>query len=322
MQVRMASWSLVLPMLVVGSIAAQQAGEPRLELLPVQGSVSMLAGAGGNITVQAGKDGVLLVDTGLAASAPAVTARIGQLHLGGVRWIINTHLHSDHVGGNEAIAGVPANPLQPLRIVAHENVLNRLTSAAALTKASEPLRGLPVDEYFTPFKDLYFNGEPIVVYHEPGAHTDGDSIVFFRKSDVISAGDIFTPDAYPFIDLESGGTLQGEINALNHILDLAVPAKTQEGGTYIVPGHGRVCDEADVVEFRDMVVIVRDRVQDLMRKGKSLNEITAAKPSLDYDGQYATTMVPPDRFVEAVYKSLEASAPKRPTSALPQRRRR
>ena len=113
---------------------------------------------------------------------------------------------------------------------------------------------------------MYFNGEAVLVYHEPNAHTDGDSVVMFRGSDVISTGDIFTPGAYPFIDLDRGGSVQGEIAAINHVLDLAVPARTQEGGTYIVPGHGRICDEADLVEFRDMIVIVRDRVRDLDRQ--------------------------------------------------------
>jgi glyoxylase-like metal-dependent hydrolase (beta-lactamase superfamily II) len=311
--------------LIVVTAAAQQPAPPTLEVLPVQGRISMLAGAGGNVTVQTGKDGVLLVDTGLASTAPQVVAEVRKIDAGPVRWIINTHLHGDHIGGNEAFAALPADPLAPLKIVAHENVLNRLTTAEALAKAPAAQRGLPIDEYFTPFKDLHFNGEAVFIYHEPRAHTDGDSIVLFRGSDVISTGDIFTPDGYPAIDLDNGGSIQGEIDALNHILDLATPAKTQEGGTYIVPGHGRISDEADVVEFRDMVVIIRDRVQDLIKKGRTLEQVKAARPSLDYDGQFATNFISGDAFVERVFKSLSqsaAGAQKAPAPAPARRRTR
>jgi glyoxylase-like metal-dependent hydrolase (beta-lactamase superfamily II) len=140
----------------------------------------------------------------------------------------------------------------------------------------------------------------------PAAHTDGDSIVFFRRSDVISAGDIFTPETYPVIDLARGGSVQGVIDALNRIIELTVPAKYQEGGTYVIPGHGRLCEEADVVEYRDMVTIIRDRIQDLIRKGKTLEQVRAARPTLDYDTQYGggATGSGAARFVEAVYRSL------------------
>src|SRR4029077_21130153 len=175
-----------------------------------------------------------------------------------------------------------------LKIVGQQNVLNRLTHPTA-GQSKFPEEGLPYDEYATPFKAMYFNGEAVLVYHEPNAHTDGDSVVLFRGSDVISTGDIFTPDAYPFLDIEHGGSVQGEILALNHILQLTVPAKTQEGGTYVIPGHGRVCDDADVVEFRDMVVIVRDRVRDMIQKGKTLDEVKAARPTRDYDTEYVSS---------------------------------
>jgi glyoxylase-like metal-dependent hydrolase (beta-lactamase superfamily II) len=159
---------------------------------------------------------------------------------------------------------------------------------------------LPNDEYDTAFKDLFFNGEAVIIFHEPKAHTDGDSMVFFRRSDVLSTGDIFTPERYPFLDLERGGSVQGEIDALNHILRLTVPEHLQEGGTRVVPGHGRLCNEADVVEYREMVTIIRDRVQDLIKKGNTLAQVKAARPSLDYDTQYG----PGDAFVESVYRSV------------------
>ncbi|MGB7219249.1 MAG: MBL fold metallo-hydrolase [Vicinamibacterales bacterium] len=303
-----------------GSMRAQQPAPaaPPLEVLKVQGNVYLLAGAGGNIAVQVGREGVLLVDTGLAASAPRMMAEVRKLSAGPIRWIINTHLHPDHWGGNEAIAGLPPDTLAPLKIAAHENMLNRLTTAEATARAPEVQRGLPYNEYFTPTKDVYFNGEAVVLYHEPKAHTDGDTVVLFRGSDVVSTGDIFTPGGYPFIDIDNGGSVKGEIDALNHILQLTVPEKTQEGGTYVIPGHGRICDEADVVEFRDMVVIIRDRIQDAINKRMTLDQVKAARLTRDYDTQYVspTSFVTTDRFVEAVYKSLsQASAPARGPAA-------
>jgi cyclase len=261
----------------------------------------MLVGGGGNITVQAGKDGILLVDTGLAPLAPKIVAALRTISDGPVRYIVNTHVHPDHTGGNEALAKLGKDNPPPTfpRIIAHLAVQERI---AAAPSGNEAPALWPNDTYSTPYKDLSFNNEAIVVYHIPAAHTDGDSIVFFRRSDVVSAGDIFAPGRYPFIDLERGGTVQGIINGLNKILEIAVPLKYQEGGTYVIPGHGRLCDEADVVEFRDMVTIVRDRVQDLIKKGMSLEQVKAAKPSLDYDTQYSGS---PDAFVEAVYKSLK-----------------
>jgi len=275
---------------------------------PVQKNIYLLASSGsGNITAQVGSEGVLLVDTGIDRSAQQVVAAVQKLSTARVRYIINTHMHPDHVGGNPAFGKLAgSDPADALKIIGQQNVLNRLTHPAS-GQPRFPEEGLPYDEYATPFKSMHFNGEALVVYHEPNAHTDGDSIVMFRGSDVISTGDIFTPGAYPFIDLERGGSVQGEIAALNHILDLAVPARTQEGGTYIVPGHGRICDEADLVEFRDMIVIVRDRVRDLIGKGMTLEQVKAAHPSRDYDTEYVSSnsFVSADRFVESVYTSLK-----------------
>jgi glyoxylase-like metal-dependent hydrolase (beta-lactamase superfamily II) len=279
----------------------------QIHLEPVQHNIYLLAGSGGNITVQVGNEGALMVDTGFEPLVPKVMAEIRHLNPGPIRYIINTHVHPDHVGGNAAIAKLAGfDSALPLKIIAHENVLNRLTASAAPRQPLFPEEGLPIDEYATPQKSLHFNHEAVIVMHEPNAHTDGDSLVLFRGSDVISTGDIFTPGGYPFIDIDRGGSLQGEIAALNHILQLAVPAKTQEGGTYVVPGHGRICDDADVVEYRDMVVIVRDRIRDLIQKGFTLEQVKAAKPTRDYDTEYvkANSFVTADRFVEAAYTSL------------------
>jgi cyclase len=280
----------------------------QLTMAPVQGSVYVLMGDGGNITVQVGKDGVALVDTGFAPLAPKAMAEIRKLSSGPIRWIVITHVHGDHTGGIAAIAklGMTGESNGPPRIIAQSNVLNRMTGPQPSNGPKIPEDAWPNDEYFLPSKDFFFNGEAIVVYHLPDAHTDGDSIVFFRRSDVVSTGDILRPGGYPIIDLARGGSVEGEINALNKIIDITVPAKYQEGGTLVIPGHGRLCDEADVVEYRNMLTIIRDRFRDMIKKGMTLEQVKAAHPTLDYDTQYGATTGTwtTDMFIEAVYKSL------------------
>jgi glyoxylase-like metal-dependent hydrolase (beta-lactamase superfamily II) len=272
----------------------------------VQGNVFLLVGAGGNIAVQTGDEGVLVVDTGLAQNADKVLAAIKKLSDKPIRWIINTHFHPDHTGGNEALAKAGAKTTGgPAEVLAHENVLNRMSAPAGKTSPT-PTAAWPTDTYFPEEKDIFFNGEAVMLYHDQAAHTDGDSIVFFRRSDVVVAGDVFVTTSYPFIDQANGGSIQGEINALNRILDIAVPAHEQEGGTYVISGHGRVCDEADVLEYRDMVTIVRDRIQDMVKRGMTIDQVKAAKPTLDYDRHYGsdTGFVTTAGFIEAVYKDL------------------
>ena len=294
---------------LVGSIGlaarlhSQQPAPAQIESFHVGGNVWMLVGAGGNIAVQAGDEGVLVVDTGLAQNADQVIAAIKKLSDKPIRWIINTHVHPDHTGGNAALskAGSKTNG-QPAEILAHENVLTRMSAPAAKIATA----AWPTDTYFPEEKDIYFNGEAVMLYHEPQAHTDGDSIIFFRKSDVVVAGDTFVTTSYPYIDQANGGSIQGEINALNRILDLTVPAHEQEGGTFVIPGHGRVCDEADVLEYRDMVTIVRDRIADMVKRKLTLDQVKAARPTLDYDLHYGSTtgFVTTAGFIEAVYKDL------------------
>jgi glyoxylase-like metal-dependent hydrolase (beta-lactamase superfamily II) len=300
---------LALSLALVACAGAQSnppAGE--IGVLKVQGNVYMLVGAGGNIAVQVGDDGILVVDTGLEAMAPTVAAALAKLSDKPIRWVVNTSGDADHTGGNEALprlagsgAGRTGGALP--RIVAHENVLNRMSAAPKGSQAAVPDGVWPNDEYFTPSKDFSFNGEAVVVYHVAGAHTDGDSIVHFRRSDVVATGDVFTPGRYPSIDLERGGSVQGLIDGVNQILRITVPLKYQEAGTYVIPGHGRLCDEADVVEFRDMLTIVRDRVRDMISKGMTLEQVKAASPTRDYDTEYDAKAAP--AFVEAVYKSLK-----------------
>jgi cyclase len=290
----------------------QKPNSGELELLPVQGNISMLAGAGGNITVQAGKEGILLVDTGLATMSDKVLEAIRPLSKGPVTYIINTNERSDHVGGNEYFAK-SGRPLAINRaagasviIVAFNTVLDRMSAPTGQT-APMPEKAWPNDTYSVPQKNLSFNGEAIQIFHQP-ATSDGNSIVVFRHSDVISTGDIFDPTGYPIIDLKSGGSYQGVLEGLYRLKQMAVPADHQEGGTMIIPGHGRLCDVADLDVYQQMVTIVRDRLQDMIKRGMTLEQVKAAKPTRDYDPIYGsnTGSWTTDMFVEAAYKSLSA----------------
>ena len=288
-----------------------------VEVIPVQGNVFMIASPGGNLAVQTGEQGVLVVDSGPASVTGAVMAAIRRLSDKPIRFLVNTSFQADHTGGNEAIArvgvrlrtsggantqgGVYAGP----SIVAHENVLLAMSAPTGET-SPRPTAAWPSDTYFTDEHEVVFNGEPIVLRHHPAAYTDGDSSVFFRKTDVVSTGDVFMTTSYPVVDAQHGGSISGIIDALNHIIDITVPRDWQEGGTMVIPGHGRLADEADVVEYRDMVTIIHERVQDLVAKGMTLAQVKAARPSLDYDGRYGSTTGPwtTDMFIEAVYRDV------------------
>ena len=269
-------------------------------ILKVQGNVYMLVTAAGNIAAQVGDDGILVVNTGPAAMAPTIAAALRKLSDKPIQWVVNTDADPDHIGANETLPGLSGLAPGRQRIVAHENVLNRLSAVPARNQTKTPESLWPNDEYSTPVKDFSYNGEAILVYHVPDAITDGDSLVHFRRSDVLAAGDVFTPGLYPKIHLDRGGSIQGLIGALNQVLRITVPLKYEEAGTYVIPGRGRLCDEADVVEYRNMVTIVRDRVRDLIGKDKTLDQVKAAKPTYEYDPLYG----PNTAFIEAAYKSL------------------
>lgn len=294
--------------LALGSHAGAQSwgASGDINVFPVQGNVYLIVGAGGNIAVQIGNEGVLVVDTGLSQHADKVLAAIRKLSDKPIRYVINTHVHPDHTGGNEAIgkAGGTTND-NPTPIIAHENVLNRM-SAPTGQQSPRPTAAWPTSSYMSQQKDFFFNNEPVMVFHDAAAHTDGDSIVLFRRSDVIVAGDVFVMTSYPFIDLANGGSVQGVIDSLNRVLDLAVPKHEQEGGTFVIPGHGRIGDEADVLEYRDMVVIIRDRIQDMLDRGFTVEQVRAARPTLDYDRHYGSDTGPwtTSMFIEAVYRDL------------------
>ena len=307
------------------SAQAPAAGANVLPTLKVQGNVYMLVGAGGNIALQIGDDGVLLVDTGTTESTSRVIATVRSLTDKPIRYIINTSADPDHVGGNDAIGklgstiaggNVGAGAGVGAGIIAHENVLNRM-SAPTGKSSPYPTTAWPTDTFVSKQKELYFNGESIQTIYKPG-HTDGDSIVYFRRSDVIAAGELFNTQTYPVIDLARGGSIKGVLNGLNDMLDLAIPKAMQEGGTYIIPGRGRLTDEADLLEYRDMVTIIRDRVQDAIKRGQTLDQVKAAKFTLDYDARWGATSGPwtTNMFIEAIYKDLsKVNEPAKPAAA-------
>jgi glyoxylase-like metal-dependent hydrolase (beta-lactamase superfamily II) len=268
-----------------------------IKVLPVQGNIYLLSGAGANLVVQIGEDGVLLVDSGARAQADAVLAAIRQLTDKPIRFIINTHFDLDHVGGNELL-GKPGAPA--VMVMANEGVL-RAASAAGLPGAA-----WPTDSYAGATKDMFANGEAIQLFHH-AAHTRGDSLVFFRRSDVLVAGGIYDITRYPVIDAAQGGTFAGILDALNHIIEITIPKDWQDGGTLVVPAQGRLSDESDVVEYRDMLTIIGDRIADSIKRGMTLEQVQASRPTFEYDGRYGMDTGPwtTKTFVEAVYRELK-----------------
>jgi glyoxylase-like metal-dependent hydrolase (beta-lactamase superfamily II) len=317
---------------------------------PVRKNVWMLVGAGTNIAASVGPDGVMLVNSGNAQSAPRVIAAIKELQAqlnafgfldvmqpprGGaetrsrfpvnshpppkpVRYIIDTSSLPHSIGGNEAIAksgvtytggnvaGTIADSSEGAAVLAHENVLNRMVAADA------PFGALPTETYFTAeYKvSTFFNDEGVQIVHVPNAATDGDSFVYFRGSDVIAAGDLVNMDSFPIIDVEAGGSINGVLAGLNAILKLAIPEFRTEGGTMIIPGHGRLADSADVGYYRDMLTIIRDQVKALIDEGLTLEQVIERNPTFGYDGRFGSKTGPwtTNMFIEAVYRSLKDNA--------------
>jgi cyclase len=289
-----------------------------LEILPVQGNVHMIVGAGANVGVQVGDEGAFVVDTGGSGQSQRLLAAVSRLTNRPIRFIVNTNADGDHIAGNDVIVKSQGGTRGPrpgggggqdqnagVVTVAHENAFDRMSTGS---QGVPPLTGdgLPASTFFTPRKDLFSNGEPVQLIFQPNAHTDGDILVFFRKSDVVATGDVFVTTSYPVIDTARGGSVQGVIDGLNAIIELTVPERNQMGGTRVIPGHGRICNEADVVDYRDMVTIIRDRVQEMAMKGMTIQQVKAARPSLEYDGLYGATSGEwtTDMFLETVYREV------------------
>ena len=304
-----------------------------LDVVQIRPNFYVIAGAGGNIVVQTGPEGVILVDSGSTAMADKVLAAIRGITTEPIRYIINTSMDPDHVGGNDRLARAGLSILPGAvvagaglsddlvsnsgraSVMAHENVLARMTASTgpqAVPFALWPTKTFAYRQY-----SMYLNGEGIQVIHMPAARTDGDTIVFFRRGDVIATGDIIDTTRWPVIDIKRGGTVQGEIDALNRLMDLSIhnlPLQWRADRTFLVPGHGHVYDKLDLLEYRDAVTIVRDRVQALIDEGKTLALVKAANPTLGYRSQYGSDSGPwtTDMFVEAIYNELAAKKGKKP----------
>ena len=314
----------------------------RLEVLHVLGNVYMIAGGPSNVTVQVGSEGVLLVDTATEELSEQVLQAIRVLSDSPINYIVNTTIEKDHFGGNAKIAAAGQNPTlagrgltgrvvaQPTQdgtprddtpgggaqaalrpqgaiLFAHENMLNRMSAPTGVTPP-EPFALWPTNTFFTRQKTLSFNDEPIEMLHQP-AHTDADLMVFFRKSDVVVAGDVINTLQYPVFDAGRGGSIQGIIDGLNAVIALAVPRFNQMGGTRVVPGHGRILNEADVVEYRDMMTIIRDRIRDAIDEGKTLAQIKAMRPTLDYDPLYSAPGWTGEMLIDAIHADLRRPVP-------------
>jgi len=297
-----------------------------IDVVKVRPNFYMLAGAGGNIGVQIGEDGVVLVNAGNAASSDDVIAAVKKLTPLPIRYVIDTNADAEFVGGNAKVAKagqtIFINTLGnntftdamtnggAAAILAHDSIMQRMSAPTGKT-SPYPSNAWPTEAFYENRHTLRMNGEGIEVLHQPAAHSNADSFVLFRGSDVVAAGDVIDTTRFPIIDIENGGGIQGEVDALNKLIELTIaptPFIYRGVGTYVIPGHGRLCEQMEIVDYRDMIVIVRDVVEDMIKQGKTLEQIKAAHPALPYETQYGRTSGPwtTDMFVEAVYKSLTA----------------
>ena len=278
------------------ALAAQNFDTVQVRTVKAGDGVYMLQGAGGNIGVSAGTDGVILVDDQYAPLTDKIKAAIAALNPGSIRFLLNTHWHFDHTGGNENFGkgGVV--------IVAHENVRRRMSAEQFMTSFAQPVPASPSGALpvvtFTDAVTFYYNGDSISAFHVAPAHTDGDVIVWFRHANVVHMGDTFFNGRYPLVDLASGGAVDGLVAAADRVLAIA------DANTRIIPGHGPLGDRAALQAYRAMLVTVRDRIKQAVAAGRTLEQVQAAKPTAEFDAVWGNGRITPALFVEILYQDV------------------
>ena len=305
---------------VQGVLAQQHPATTRagLESIQIRPNVHVIFGAGGNVTVHVGEDGLVVVDSGSTEMARALLDAIKGISPRQIRMVVNTSADLDHVGGNAIIGGAgvglsqdPFGDGNHATVLAHENVLRHLSALGTNGAESPfPIKMLPNDTFTSRYRSFYVNDDAVQVIRQTGAHSDSDVMVLFRKADVIATGDVIDLRQFPVIDPQKGGSIHGELEALNRLLTEfvvpGVPLVLKSGRTLVVPGHGYVADYAEVVEYRDMVTVIKDTIQDLIDKGLALEQVKAANPTKGYRVRYGsdTGQWTTDMFVEAVFNGL------------------
>ncbi len=294
---RFASLLWVLSLLLPAGLSAQDFSDVEIRTVPVAEGLHMLVGRGGNIAVLSGADGVFLVDDQFAPLTEKILAAVAAIDPGPIRFVVNTHWHGDHTGGNESLG------MGGAVIVAHENVRARMSvrqvmEALGRDAPPSPPAALPVVTFPTAVT-FHLNGVTTEVVHVPPAHTDGDALVWFTDRNAVHMGDTFFAGTYPFIDVGSGGTIDGVISATDSVLARA------DDDTRILPGHGPLSSRAELQAYRDMLVTVRDRIRAALVAGRSVDEVVAARPTEDLDATWGKGFVKPDDFVRFVATDLE-----------------
>ena len=303
-----------------GVLAQQHPSSTRagLESIQIRPNVHVIFGAGGNVTVHVGDDGLVVVDSGSTEMARSLLDAIKAISPRQIRMVVNTSADLDHVGGNAIVGGAgvglspdPFGDGNHATVLAHENVLRRLSALGTNGAESPfPIKMLPNDTFTSRYRSFYVNDDAVQVIRQTGAHSDSDVMVLFRKADVIATGDVIDLRQFPVIEPEKGGSIQGELEALNRLLTEFVvpgaPLVLKSGRTLVVPGHGYIADYAEVVEYRDMVTVIKDTIQELIDKGLTLEQVKAVDPAKGYRGRYGSDSGAwtTEKFVEAVFKGL------------------
>jgi len=297
----MSRFFYLLALTALPALAQQDFSKVEIRTDKLTDTVYMLTGAGGNLGLSVGEDAVFLVDDQFAPLTPKIEAAIAKITPKPVKFVLNTHWHFDHTGGNENLGKAGA------LIVAHENVRKRMSvenfiEFLGMKTKPDPQVALPVVT-FTRDVTFHLNGDEIYVLHAPAAHTDGDAIVHYRKSDVVHMGDVMFNKLYPFIDTSSGGTVEGVIAAVERVLQ-ATSERTK-----IIPGHGPLATRSDLQAYREMLAMISGRIRQQLRSGRTLEQVTASKPTAEFDAVWGNGFLKPDRFVDMLYKNLQKRSP-------------